>query len=442
MRANRCRTDSNVVPARRRRLGLGGEDGRRPGVERRAEPQLPEQPGVVAGLLPQRARADADARVGEQRERREHRVVQHACVLALLRLELARQPLRLVGAARPRRCGRPRRAIARSIQAPSSGAAPPSRRPSRPRRRAGRARPRRSRSSRAPIRRGPRRAAVRGAAPTSGDRDRRRDARRRRSPSPWCVAASTHGRRAEHDDGGDRAGDHRRTRAGARRGRCAARRGRATSSGEHAATASSTGRDRSGDQQADEGARGADEPGDAREASQEPVAFLVDALHATPSQGQAPRGTGAVIRTVAESARAARVPRSIPAPRGRQASSRRAQRVADDGVLDEERVVAELRVHDAPDARRHDVAGRCCGDLDLAVDREEPVAVDAEHEASSRVTPRERRRDAAAVAADVVRVHRLDEHDVAVRVEPAGELVAVEVEVATRPRTGRRRRAG
>ena len=80
---------------------LRGEAQRRHQVlnsQRRAEPQLPEQPCIVAGLLPQGARADADARVGEQRERREHGVVQDACVLALLRLELAREPLRLVRA--------------------------------------------------------------------------------------------------------------------------------------------------------------------------------------------------------------------------------------------------------------------------------------------------------------------------------------------------------
>ena len=43
---------------------------------------------------------------------------------------------------------------------------------------------------------------------------------------------------------------------------------------------------------------------------------------------------------------------------------------------------------------------------------------------------RQRRFDAAAVAADVVRVHRVHEHQVAVGVESAAELVAVEVQIA------------
>ena len=48
---------------------------------------------------------------------------------------------------------------------------------------------------------------------------------------------------------------------------------------------------------------------------------------------------------------------------------------------------------------------------------------------TSAVIARERRGDAAAAAADVVVVHRLDEHDVGVRVEAARELVAVVLEV-------------
>jgi hypothetical protein len=41
---------------------------------------------------------------------------------------------------------------------------------------------------------------------------------------------------------------------------------------------------RTGPEQARECATGPDEPGDACEATQEPVAFLVDALHATPNR--------------------------------------------------------------------------------------------------------------------------------------------------------------
>src|SRR5690606_19711917 len=59
----------------------------------------------------------------------------------------------------------------------------------------------------------------------------------------------------------------------------------------------------------------------------------------------------------------------------------------------------------------------------------QPVAVDTEHEPEAG-RARERCRDPVAVAAHIVRVHRLDEHEVAVRVEAPGELVAVEVEVA------------
>ena len=67
-------------------------------------------------------------------------------------------------------------------------------------------------------------------------------------------------------------------------------------------------------------------------------------------------------------------------------------------------------------------------DAVLPVDREQPVAVDAEHQ-RRRGHPRERVLDAAAIAADVVRVHRVDERDVGVRVEAPREPVAVEVEV-------------
>ena len=95
------------------------------------------------------------------------------------------------------------------------------------------------------------------------------------------------GRRAERHDGGDRAGDHpERGQEGAAGGVHPDE--RADEQGEHAAHGELDGRDRSGDQQADEGARGADDAGDACEASQEPVAFLVDALHATPCRVRHP----------------------------------------------------------------------------------------------------------------------------------------------------------
>ncbi|OUD93822.1 hypothetical protein CMMCAS04_06500 [Clavibacter michiganensis subsp. michiganensis] len=68
------------------------------------------------------------------------------------------------------------------------------------------------------------------------------------------------------------------------------------------------------------------------------------------------------------------------------------------------------------------------GDEPLVRDGEQPVAVDAHHE-GRRPHAGERRLDAAAVAAHVVRAHRVDEADVAGRVEAPGELVAVEVEV-------------
>jgi hypothetical protein len=65
-------------------------------------------------------------------------------------------------------------------------------------------------------------------------------------------------------------------------------------------------------------------------------------------------------------------------------------------------------------------------DAVLAVDGEESVAVDAQHEGRGG-DPSQRLLDAAPVAADVVRVHGLDERHVGVRVEAARELVAVEV---------------
>ena len=76
-----------------------------------------------------------------------------------------------------------------------------------------------------------------------------------------------------------------------------------------------------------------------------------------------------------------------------------------------------------------DAAGQVRGDRPLLLDGEEPVAVDAEHERAGRHPP-ERLGERAAAARDVVRVHRLDEAEVAARVEASRELVAVEVEVA------------
>ena len=97
------------------------------------------------------------------------------------------------------------------------------------------------------------------------------------------------------------------------------------------------------------------------------------------------------------------------------------------GNLDQEPVVAEI-------ARNHGraVAIECVADtscnLVLPVNREQPVAVDPEHE-RARGDASERVFDATAIAPDVVRVHRIDEADVGVGVEPAGEPVAVKVEV-------------
>ncbi len=100
---------------------------------------------------------------------------------------------------------------------------------------------------------------------------------------------------------------------------------------------------------------------------------------------------------------------------------------ADGGGLYEEAVVAEVaREHDRVVVDRRTDAAE---DALLPVDREQPVAVDAEHERAGRDL-RQRVFDAAPTPTHVVRVHRLDEGQVAVRIEPAGELVAVEVEVA------------
>src|SRR5690606_19664719 len=100
----------------------------------------------------------------------------------------------------------------------------------------------------------------------------------------------------------------------------------------------------------------------------------------------------------------------------------------DEGVLDEERIVPEGR-GDHDRLRPREAVGEVLGDRALARDGEETVTVDAEHEPQCG-RPSQRRRDPVAIPADVVRVHRLDEHEVAVGVEPPRELVAVEVEVA------------
>src|SRR5690606_14789895 len=94
--------------------------------------------------------------------------------------------------------------------------------------------------------------------------------------------------------------------------------------------------------------------------------------------------------------------------------------------LDEESVVSELAgQHDrlVVDEVRH----AACDAL-LPSDWEEPVAVAAEHARPGRDGV-QRLFEAAPVAAEVVRGHGLDDGDVAVRIESAGELVAVEVEV-------------
>ena len=84
-----------------RRLGHGLERVDAGGARHRlpAEAQLPQQPGVVGGLEAQGVLADADPGVGEQREGREHGVVQQPGVLPALRLALAGLALAAVGAA-------------------------------------------------------------------------------------------------------------------------------------------------------------------------------------------------------------------------------------------------------------------------------------------------------------------------------------------------------
>ena len=95
-----------------------------------------------------------------------------------------------------------------------------------------------------------------------------------------------------------------------------------------------------------------------------------------------------------------------------------------DGVrLDEEPVVSEVaREDDGPVA----VEGRAdaARDAVLPVDREEAITVDAENERRGG-DAREGILDTAAIAADVVGAHRIHEDDVAVRIEPAREAVAV-----------------
>ena len=66
--------------------------------------------------------------------------------------------------------------------------------------------------------------------------------------------------------------------------------------------------------------------------------------------------------------------------------------------------------------------------LVLTVECEQAVTGNSDDECRHR-DGRECRAHATAPAADVVRTHRLDECDVAVGVETAGELVAMEVEV-------------
>ena len=78
--------------------------------------------------------------------------------------------------------------------------------------------------------------------------------------------------------------------------------------------------------------------------------------------------------------------------------------------------------------RVNDSWGHEAGDAVLRRRREERVGVDRHHERRHRQL-REHRIRPAAIAAEVVRVHRLRERHVAVRVEAAREAVAVEVEV-------------
>src|SRR3954449_395962 len=104
-----------------------------------------------------------------------------------------------------------------------------------------------------------------------------------------------------------------------------------------------------------------------------------------------------------------------------------AQLCADRVVFDQETVMTEVGADhhwNSTVQRLRNVEG----DLLLSLDGEQPVAVDADDERPGR-HPGQRSGQSAATAADVVRVHRLDQRDVAVRIEAAGELVAVEVEV-------------
>src|SRR5690554_2340131 len=105
-----------------------------------------------------------------------------------------------------------------------------------------------------------------------------------------------------------------------------------------------------------------------------------------------------------------------------------AQQLCTDNVFfDEESVVAELRVDDHRFVAV-DVVGEVLGDLGLALNREQPVAVDPDDQACGR-DPAQGLRHPASVTTDVVRVHRVHQRHVAVGVESAAELVAVKVEV-------------
>ena len=73
--------------------------------------------------------------------------------------------------------------------------------------------------------------------------------------------------------------------------------------------------------------------------------------------------------------------------------------------------------------------GRRCGGDQLTLGRQEqPIGIDDGHGQFGR-DPLQRSLDTAAAAADVVRVHRLGEHQVGVRVEPPAQLVAVVLQV-------------
>ena len=92
--------------------------------------------------------------------------------------------------------------------------------------------------------------------------------------------------------------------------------------------------------------------------------------------------------------------------------------------LDQEAVVAVVGVDG--DQR----PGRRCGGDQLALRRAGTAGRSRRPRPSARAVIRcERSVDAAAAAADVVRVHRLGEHHVGVRVEPPAQLVAVVVQV-------------